>query len=147
MLDVVRWAFVLTRQIEQEHDQGQEQEERRSRSSSKKNYRPPHPRGREGRLFPPEQSQKTLRLLNELPAGGNKILYENFHIPRQPLLPLQKKDELEKINDNVRFGKAFGTGLKSQRDRVARGRVAVSSFTCVSCMTTPRPRAALPGRC
>jgi hypothetical protein len=43
---------------------------------------PPTPDGREGRLFPPEQSLKTLTLLNELPAGGNKFLYENFHILR-----------------------------------------------------------------
>jgi hypothetical protein len=48
----------------------------------KKNYRPPRPKEREGRLFPPEQSLKTLRLLNELPAGGNKILYLNFYILR-----------------------------------------------------------------
>jgi hypothetical protein len=47
--------------IEQEHDHNQEQEERGSRSSSKKNYRPPHPKGREGRLFPPEQSLKTFQ--------------------------------------------------------------------------------------
>src|SRR6266487_2548433 len=32
--------------------------------------------GREGRLFPPEQSWKTLRLVIELTAGGNKILHE-----------------------------------------------------------------------
>src|SRR6202008_1665984 len=44
------------------------------------NYRkkvpPPTPDGREGRLFPPEQSLKTLRLLIELAAGRNKILGE-----------------------------------------------------------------------
>jgi hypothetical protein len=37
---------------------------------------PPTPDGREGRLFPPEQSWKTLRLVIELTAGGNKILHE-----------------------------------------------------------------------
>ena len=37
---------------------------------------PPTPDGREGRLFPPEQSWKTLTLLIELAAGGNKILGE-----------------------------------------------------------------------
>jgi hypothetical protein len=62
----------------------------------RKNYRPPHPRGREGRLFPPEQSLKTLRLVNELPAGGNKILYENFYIPSNGVPPRQRSDELGK---------------------------------------------------
>src|SRR6266487_6903406 len=37
---------------------------------------PPTPDGREGRLFPPEQSWKTLTLVNELTAGGNKFLPE-----------------------------------------------------------------------
>src|SRR6266581_3407678 len=37
---------------------------------------PPTPDGREGRLFPPEQSWKTLTLLIELAAGSNKILGE-----------------------------------------------------------------------
>jgi hypothetical protein len=35
---------------------------------------PPTPEGREGRLFPPEQSSKTVELLNELLAARNKIL-------------------------------------------------------------------------
>jgi hypothetical protein len=39
---------------------------------------PPTPDGREGRLFPPEQSWKTLRLLNELPANGNKFIKKIF---------------------------------------------------------------------
>src|SRR5207248_9515888 len=37
---------------------------------------PPTPDGREGRLFPPEQSWKTLTLVNELTVGGNKFLPE-----------------------------------------------------------------------
>jgi hypothetical protein len=37
---------------------------------------PPTPEGREGRLFPPEQSSKTAQLLNELYASGNKILHK-----------------------------------------------------------------------
>jgi hypothetical protein len=32
---------------------------------------PPTPEGREGRLFPPEQSSKTAELLNELCGYGN----------------------------------------------------------------------------
>jgi len=36
----------------------------------------PTPDGREGRLFPPEQSWKTLTLVNELTASGNKFLPE-----------------------------------------------------------------------
>jgi hypothetical protein len=39
---------------------------------------PPTPDRREGRLFPPEQSWKTSTLLNEVLAGGNKILHEVF---------------------------------------------------------------------
>ena len=50
----------------------------RSLFLSPKEVPPPTPDGREGRLFPPEQSWKTLRLLNELAAGGNKILHELF---------------------------------------------------------------------
>jgi hypothetical protein len=37
---------------------------------------PPAPDGREGRLFPPEQSWKTAELVIELAIGGNKILQE-----------------------------------------------------------------------
>src|SRR5712671_2769320 len=40
----------------------------------RKKVPPPTPDGREGRLFPPEQSWKTLTLVNELTAGGNKFL-------------------------------------------------------------------------
>src|SRR6266705_2661776 len=42
----------------------------------RKKLPPPTPDGREGRLFPPEQSWKTSRLVNELAAGSNKILHE-----------------------------------------------------------------------
>jgi hypothetical protein len=73
---------------------------------------PPTPDGREGRLFPPEQSLKTLRLLNELPAGGNKFLYEIFtFFGRRPGVA-KKSDELEEINDVARPGGAIG-GAKS----------------------------------
>src|SRR5438132_2860356 len=47
---------------------------------------PPTPDGREGRLFPPEQSSKTLRLLNELQAGRNNFFIKKFRAiagPRQ----------------------------------------------------------------
>jgi hypothetical protein len=42
----------------------------------RKKVPPPTPDGREGRLFPPEQSWKTLTLVNELTASGNKFLPE-----------------------------------------------------------------------
>jgi len=40
---------------------------------------PPTPDRREGRLFPPEQSWKTSRLLNELPADRNNFYLKNFN--------------------------------------------------------------------
>src|SRR6058998_1557953 len=39
---------------------------------------PPTPDGREGRLFPPEQSSKTLRQLNELQPGRNNFFIKKF---------------------------------------------------------------------
>jgi hypothetical protein len=47
---------------------------------------PPTPEGREGRLFPPEQSSKTVQLVNELHRRGNKILHELGDVSR----PLRK---------------------------------------------------------
>jgi len=41
-----------------------------------------------------------LRLLNELPAGGNKILYENFRILRQGPSRCKETDESEE-NENA----------------------------------------------
>ena len=41
---------------------------------SPKKIPPPTPEGREGRLFPPEQSSKTAQQVNELCGPGNKIL-------------------------------------------------------------------------
>jgi hypothetical protein len=55
----------------------------------KKNYRPPRPMGVKGGCSPQNNRRKPLRLLNELPAGGNKILYENFHFFR----PAARRDE------------------------------------------------------
>jgi hypothetical protein len=40
----------------------------------RRRYRPPRPKGREGRLFPPEQSWKTSRPVDELGVPRNKIL-------------------------------------------------------------------------
>src|SRR5438309_11855540 len=37
-------------------------------------YRPPRPKGREGRLVPPDQSWKTSRPVDELGVARNKIL-------------------------------------------------------------------------
>ena len=47
---------------------------------------PPTPEGREGRLFPPEQSSKTAQQVNELCSPGNKILHELGDVSR----PLHK---------------------------------------------------------
>jgi hypothetical protein len=44
----------------------------------RKKLPPPTPDRREGRLFPPEQSWKTSRLLNELPADRNKFYVKKF---------------------------------------------------------------------
>ena len=41
---------------------------------NRRKYRPPRPKGREGRLFPPEQSWKTSRPVDELGVARNKIL-------------------------------------------------------------------------
>jgi hypothetical protein len=60
MLGVERWKFLLT----------------------PKKVPPPTPDRREGRLFPPEQSLKTSRLLNELVGRRNKILHEIFRRSR-----------------------------------------------------------------
>jgi hypothetical protein len=40
----------------------------------RRKYRPPRPKGREGRLFPPEQSWKASCPVDELGAGRNTIL-------------------------------------------------------------------------
>ena len=58
---------------------------------------------------------KTLSLLNELPAGGNKILYENFFILRQGPRYGKKSDELEEMNDEVRPAKLLAVRNR-QRD-------------------------------
>src|SRR3981081_607189 len=94
---------------------------------------PPTPDRREGRLFPPEQSSKTSRLLNELPADRNKFYVKKF----------AWKDEARKKRISNAFGfnssfviRASSFPLRIWRarfdcvTRVARARVAVSSFTC-----------------
>jgi hypothetical protein len=53
-VDIERWAFPFT----------------------PKKIPPPTPEGREGRLFPPEQSSKTGELVTEVLLHGNKILHE-----------------------------------------------------------------------
>ena len=79
--NIGRWTLCVERffqaLIEQEREHEQEQEEK-GRFSAPKKVPPPTPDGREGRLFPPEQSSKTLRLLNELQAGRNNFLLKNF---------------------------------------------------------------------
>ena len=44
---------------------------------------PPTPDRREGRLFPPEQSWKTLTVLNDLLAGSNKFYRKYSHMRQQ----------------------------------------------------------------
>jgi hypothetical protein len=94
--------------IEQEHDHEQEQEERGSRSSSKKITAPHTRRGVKGGCSPQNNRRKPSRLLNELAAGGNKILYENFYNPSTGGPPWQKSEEL-RMNDKVNLGQAVGT--------------------------------------
>jgi hypothetical protein len=51
----------------------------------------PHTReGVKGGCSPQNNRRKPLRLLNELQAGGNKILYENFYNPSNGAPPRQK---------------------------------------------------------
>ena len=44
------------------------------------NYRPPHPIGVKGGCSPQNNRERTSRLLNELPVGGNKFYVKNFRI-------------------------------------------------------------------
>jgi hypothetical protein len=94
--------------IEQEHDWEQEQKPT-GKLFSAKNYRPPRPIGVKGGCSPQNNCRKPLTLLNELPAGGNKILYENFCHPSTGRLPRQKSDQLRRMNDKVNLGQAVGT--------------------------------------
>jgi hypothetical protein len=64
----------------------------------RKNYRPPRPMGVKGGCSPQNNRRKPLRLVNELPAGGNKFLYENFHFFRPVARRDKTSDELEEIN-------------------------------------------------
>jgi hypothetical protein len=57
---------------------------------------------------------KTLRLLNELPAGGNKILYENFCTLRKGPWYGKKSDELDEMNDEVRPAKLTPCEIASE---------------------------------
>ena len=65
----------------------------------------------------PQNNRENLGVLNELPAGGNKILHENFCIPRQGPWYGKKSDELEEMNDEVRPAKLLAMRNR-QRDRV-----------------------------
>jgi hypothetical protein len=47
---------------------------------------PPTPDGREGRLFPPEQSSKIWQLLPELEGCRNKNLYKLYTLSVSPLV-------------------------------------------------------------
>jgi hypothetical protein len=70
----------------------------------------PHTRkGVKGGCSPQNNRRKPLRQLNELPAAGNKILYENFYDPSTSGLPRQKSDQLRRMNDKVNLGQAVGT--------------------------------------
>jgi hypothetical protein len=82
--------------IEHEHEHEQEQEERAE--FRRKKLPPPTPDRREGRLFPPEQSWKTLRLLNELPADRNKFYLKKFNTQNAAKL-------IDKVNDEIQMTK------------------------------------------
>ncbi|PYL61309.1 MAG: hypothetical protein DMF24_07550 [Verrucomicrobia bacterium] len=49
-----------------------------------------------------------MTLVNELLAGGNKFLYENFHILRAASAAWQKRYGAGKMNDKVRLAQAVG---------------------------------------
>src|SRR5882724_11780255 len=69
----------------------------RDRTLAIKKLPPPTPDGREGRLFPPEQSSKTSRLLNELRADGNNFMQKNFDpFPRLSRYVEHKKSIVER---------------------------------------------------
>jgi hypothetical protein len=73
----------------------------RERTFAIKKLPPPTPDGREGRLFPPEQSSKTSRLLNELRADGNKFIQKNF----DPFPPLSQRGKHKQINHRKKINK------------------------------------------
>src|SRR5882724_11288226 len=60
---------------------------------------PPTPDRREGRLFPPEQSWKTSRLLNELPADRNNFYLKNFNTQDVAKLTDEMNEETRMSND------------------------------------------------
>src|ERR1700730_18690370 len=66
MLDVRHWVFS---------------------SSHPKKVPPPTPDGREGRLFPPEQSSKSAQLLPELTRCRNKNFYKYAVFLSSPAIP------------------------------------------------------------
>jgi hypothetical protein len=60
---------------------------------------PPTPDRREGRLFPPEQSWKTSRLLNELPEDRNKFYLKKFNSQDAATLTDEMNDEIRMTNE------------------------------------------------
>ena len=86
----------------------------------------PHTRkGVKGGCSPQNNRRKPLRLLNELPVGGNKILYENFYDPSTGSLPRQKSDQLRRTNDKVNLGQAVGA-VRNRREIGLHERVSRS---------------------
>jgi hypothetical protein len=53
---------------------------------------PPTPDGCEGRLFPPEQSWKTLRLLNEPSSRWQQIFFEKFLVASTAVAARQRQE-------------------------------------------------------
>jgi hypothetical protein len=78
--------------------------------------------GVKGGCSPQNNRRKPLRLLNELPAAGNKILYENFHIFRPAAGRGKTTDDLEEINDIAWPGEAIGGAKLPARSGCAGAR-------------------------
>jgi hypothetical protein len=90
---------------------------------------PPTPDGREGRLFPPEQSSKSAQLLPELKRCRNKNFYKSytiFHDPRESPNHGSKDVDLK--------GRSWRENLRT----LAEACDARSSFVCAICVRKNR---------
>src|SRR5437667_10243430 len=84
---------------------------------------PPTPDGREGRLFPPEQSSKTPTLLNELRADGNNFIQKRF----SPVSTIVTTRQTQEINHRKKSRKK-----SKQREAWRRRRKAQARRGCTS---------------
>src|SRR5436190_21363321 len=94
---------------------------------------PPTPDGREGRLFPPEQSSKICQLLAELKRCRNKNLYKLYSPFRQ--LPRKPSDNVDLKGHSCSEREEFSNHLR----KVAM-RVLILHAQCASGKTTQSRR-------